>query len=89
MNGGGRHAIVPAGSIIYLPQGAKVRDDRGKTRRIRNEYSFTTKSDSDSYSEWIFWAGVRGVKNRIRKSDCRIFAPVTAGTVTTTHEETP
>ena len=73
-----RYPAVPKNSIIFLPQGAKVRDDRGKTRRIRNEYSFTTKSDSDSYSEWIFWAGVRGVKNRIRKSDCRIFVPAVA-----------
>ena len=80
MNGGGRHAIVPAGSIVYLPQGAKVRDDRGRVRRIRNEYSFVAKTDSGSHNEFIMWGGVREIKNRIKKSDCRIFVPAMAKT---------
>ena len=89
MSGGGRHPIVPSGSIVYLPQNVKVRDDRGRVRRVSNEYSFVTKTDSGAWSDSIFWGGIRGVRNRVKKIDVRIFAPVTAGTATTTHGETP
>ena len=84
-----RYSEVPAGSIVYLPQNVKVRDDRGRVRRIKNEYSFVLGKDSGSHNEFITWGGVSGVRNRVKKIDVRIFAPVTAGTATTTHEETP
>ena len=84
-----RYPDVPAGSIVYLPQNVKVRDDRGRVRRVKNEYSFVLATGSGACSEWIFWGGVRGVRNRVKKTDVRIFAPVTAGTATTEHEATP
>lgn len=73
----GRHPVVPAGSIVFLPQGVKVTDSHGRVRRIQNEYSFVLGTGSGAWSEWIFWGGVRGMRNRVKKSDCRIFLTVT------------
>jgi hypothetical protein len=71
----GRYPVVPAGSIVNLPEGAKILDNQGRMRRIRKEYSFVLKTESGAWNEWILWGGVRGVRNRVKKSACRTFAP--------------